>query len=505
MPLPRLTLGDCRELLSRHGLLAGETGGPDSAARVSLVSCDSRVVVPGTLFLCKGAAFREEFLLTAERLGAAAYVSERPYDGAGIPALLVSDIRRAMALLADAFYAHPSGEVPVVGITGTKGKTTTAFFLRSILDTWRSAAPCALLSTILTDDGVERFPSALTTPEPLELQRHLSNARESGRSAVVMEVSSQALKYHRTLGVDFACGVFLNIGEDHISPIEHPDFEDYFSSKLALFSQSRAAVCNLDCDHAQRIAAAAAVCPRVLTFSLREERADVFALSVTPGEKGTAVRVRTPDWTGELLVPLPGLFNVENALAAVAVCSLLGVPEDAVREGLARAGVPGRMEVLRSTDDQLIAVVDYSHNGMSLSAALGALREEYPGRELTVVFGCTGGKALDRRAGMAEAAARFADRILLTEDDPGPESVESICADIGAHLEAHGRTDYAVIPDREEAVAAALLRSKAPAVVLLAGKGAERRQKRAEGDVPCIPDADLAGEVLARYDRGGFL
>lgn len=496
------TLGEYYQLLLKNGLLADtQPLKADFARTVPLVSCDSRVVVPGALFICKGAAFREEYLLTAVKLGAAAYVSERPYPGVSAPCIAVTDIRAAMALLADLFWNHPSGKVDVIGITGTKGKTTTAFFLKAILDRWqesRGLGPTALLSSLMVDDGVERREATLTTPEPLDLQRHLAHAAQSG--FVTMEVSSQALKYHRTLGVEFAVGVFLNIGEDHISPVEHPDFEDYFSSKLRLFSQCAAAVVNLDCDHAHRVLAAArAAGNRVVTFSLRDPSAQVYADGLTLEEGEARFTLHTPRFTTEVSLPMSGWFNVENALAAAAAAEILGVDGDAVTQGLAQVRVPGRMETYHSARLPLTVVVDYAHNGMSLEALLSSLRQDYPDRELTVVFGCPGGKALDRRESMAAAAARWAHHILLTEDDPAGEEVADICAQIGGYIATLGGT-YTVIPDREEAVRTAVLEAHVPAVVVLAGKGAEHFQKRKGGSEPCVPDALLSQRALAEID-----
>ena len=504
MDRPRHPLGAYCQLLQKNRLLASPLPlAADLTRPVPMVSCDSKVVVPGALFLCKGAAFREEYLLEALRKGAAAYVSERPYPRASAPCIQVTDVRAAMALLADFAWGHPSGQLAVTGITGTKGKTTTAYFLQGILDHWRWARglhKTALLSTIVTDDGVECRPAKLTTPEPLDLQRHLFHAAGAGCGYVTMEVSSQALKYHRVDGVDLACAVFLNIGEDHISPVEHPDFEDYFSSKLRIFAQAGAAVVNLDCDHAQRVLAAAETCPRRVTFSLRDAGADVFARDLRREGGATRFTVRTPRYTRELSLPMPGEFNVENALAAVAAAEVLGVPEESVAAGLAAAAVPGRMETYHSADDQVAVVVDYAHNGMSLEALLSSVRRAFPGREMTVVFGCTGGKGLDRREGMAAAAGRWADRVVLTEDDPGPEEVADICADIVRYLAPFGKP-WEIVPDREEAVEGAILSDRPPAVVVLAGKGAELQQKRKHGPEPCVPDALLAQAALEKLDR----
>lgn len=500
---PQHSLGDYYQLLIRAGLLADQRPlAADLTRRVALVSCDSNRVIPETLFVCKGAKFKEEYLRSAMEQGAFAYVSQTPYPNVPLPCIPVTDIRRAMGLLADLAYGHPSGALKITGITGTKGKTTTAYYIKSILDAWlaaRNHRESALLSTIVTDDGVERRPAKLTTPEPLDLQRHLSNAAGVGADYLTMEVSSQALKYGRVIGVDLACAVFLNIGEDHISPVEHPDLEDYLRSKLLIFRQAQTACISMDCDHAGEVAAAAQACGKVLTFSRKDPSADVYAREIHKQGDRLVFWVRTPRYERELAISTPGLFNVENALAAAAVAEVYDIPADYVAQGLVTAFVPGRMEHYASADGQISVIVDYSHNGMSLENALRSVREEYPGRELTVLFGCTGGKGIDRREGMGNAAGTLADRILLTEDDPGPEEVEDICADIGRFISAHGKS-YEVIPDRERAVEQAILQARRPAVVLLAGKGCEVAQKRKNGPEPCLSDGQLARRTLDRYD-----
>lgn len=495
----RRPLGDYYQLLIRHNLLAEDVPvSMDLTRPVSLVSCDSQLVIPGTLFLCKGARFKVDYLRDAMEKGAFAYVSETPYPDVPLPCIPVTDIRTAMGLIADLAYRHPSGRLQITGLTGTKGKTTTAYYIKSILDCYlagQGRRESALLSTIVTDDGVERRPAKLTTPEPLDLQRHLHNAASVDAGFLTMEVSSQALKYGRVIGVDLACAVFLNLGEDHISPIEHPDLEDYFASKLLIFRQARTACVNLDCDQADRVLRAASVCSNMITFSQKDPSAQVYASAVRKEGEQLRFHVRTPRYQRELGLNTSGLFNVENALAAVAVAECYGLPEDAVAEGLLQAFVPGRMEQYRSADGLMTVLVDYSHNGMSLETALNTVRAEYPGREVTVLFGCTGGKALDRREGMGRAAARLADRIILTEDDPGPEEVADICADIGRYISEYGK-EYVTIPDRPAAVRAAIEGASCPAVVLLAGKGSEVFQKRREGPVPCLSDGQLARQVL---------
>ena len=498
------TLNDYIALLEQRGLLAAPV--PEALEReapVELVSYDSREVVPGTLFLCKGAHFRESFLHMAGEKGAVAYVSERPYLSVDLPCILVSDMRQAIAPLADKFYDHPSGKLKVIGLTGTKGKTTASYYLKFILDSYlaeQGKPDCGLVSSIETWDGAERFESHMTTPEPLELQRHFAHALEAGMEYLVMEVSSQALKYHRSLCMDFAAAAFLNIGYDHISPIEHPDFEDYFSSKLKLFRQGAVNCVNLDCGHAPRVleAARAAGAP-VLTFSRRDEGADVYASQVRKEGQGLLFRARTPRYERELRLPMPGLFNVENALAAAALCEALDIPERHVYAGLARARVPGRMEVYTSADQRVTAIVDFAHNGMSFENLCRSAQAEYPGQRLVALFGSVGDKALDRRKTLGEVAGKYAHLSVITEDDSGEEDTRSICEEIASYVAAQGGA-YTIELNRGEAIRRAILDCTEPTVLLIAGKGTETYQKRGQEYVETPTDGEYTRAFLQEYD-----
>ena len=497
-------LNDYIALLERSGLLSAPIPGEiDRAAPVALVSYDSREVVPGTLFLCKGAHFKPEFLEMARERGALAYVSQVPYPQAGLPCLQVRDMRSAIAPLADLFYGHPSGRLKVIGLTGTKGKSSTAYYLKYILDEYMAEGErpeSGIISSIDTYDGVERFESHLTTPEPLELQRHFAHGVETGMEYLTMEVSSQALKYHRTLCTEFAAACFLNIGLDHISPIEHPDFEDYFSSKLKIFSQGAVNCVNLDCDHAGRVLEAARAAGRPLfTFSQRDPEADVYAFQVRKRGSDILFRVRTRRYLREFRLTMPGLFNVENALAAIAVCEALNIPERCVYVGLMKARVPGRMEVYSNADETVTAIVDYAHNRMSFETLFRSVRAEYPGRRIVTVFGCPGKKALDRRKDLGEISGQYSDLVVLTEEDSGEEDTLDICREIASHV-AGQNCEWSIEPNRGEAIRQAVLGCHVPSVLLITGKGAETRQKRGTEYVDTPSDVDYVQAFLREYD-----
>ena len=500
MEMKLFPLGDYCELLHQLGQLAAPLpDGLDLGRPVELVSYSSQEARPGTLFICKGAHFKPDYLADAARRGAFAYVSETPYPQPGLPCVLVKDIRRVLAPLAVKYYNDPSRRLKVIGVTGTKGKSSTAYYLKYILDEYLApqGQTCGVISSIDTWDGVERFESHLTTPEPLELQRHFAHALSSGMEYLVMEVSSQALKYHRTLGTRFAAAAYLNIGTDHISPIEHPDFDDYFQSKLKIFAQAGLSCVNLDCEHgAEALAAARAACGRVLPFSRRDPAAAVYGHDVHKWGNDILFQAEAGELTGEYRLTMPGLFNVDNALAAITVCLGLGIPREAVQAGLAKARVPGRMEVYSSAGGDVTAIVDYAHNRMSFETLFRSVRQEYPGRRIVTVFGCPGKKAFDRRRDLGEVSGANSDLVVLTEEDSGEEDTVSICGEIASHVACPCRIE----PNRGEAIRQAVFSCHEPSVVLITGKGAETRQKRGLEYIDTPSDVEYVQAFLRELD-----
>lgn len=493
-------LKDYLEIFRAHSLLVSSTA--DENTEIKYVSCDSQDIKDGTFFLCKGAHFKEKYLLDAMNSGAVCYVSEKKYE-TDAPCVIVSDIRTAMYLMANFYYDSAWDKLKLVGITGTKGKSTTAYFIKYIIDEYLKAqgkGESAICSSIDTYDGVTKTESHLTTPEPFELHRHFDNAVKSGIDFFTMEVSSQALKYDRTAGVNFSVGCYLNIGIDHISDIEHPNFEDYFQSKLKIFSQCRTAVVNMDSDRSEAVLKAAQNAPEVITFSTKNENAAVYGYNIRKDSSDTVFSVRTKDFDREFTLTIPGLFNVENALCAIAVCSHFGIPEKYIGVGLMKARSSGRMEVYENADKKITVIVDYAHNRMSFENLFASVKKEYPGRHISIVFGCPGNKALIRRKDLGEISGIYADMSYITEEDPGEEPLDKISAEVAEYIDGVGGK-YEIINDRGEAIRKAIADCSGESVILVTGKGNETRQKRGTEYIDCPTDVEYAKQFLKEYDK----
>ncbi len=493
------TISEFADMLAQHGLLEEKNLGAAETKEIAHISFDSNDITENTLFICKGKHFEERYLADAISRGAVVYVSEKRYAaGDGVPYILVNDMKQAMPLIALLFYNEVHKNLKLIGITGTKGKSTTAYFMRYILDDYLAAMgkpKSAVISSIDTYDGVVCEESHLTTPEALPLHMHYQNAVDSGIEYLTMEVSSQALKYHRVLGVTFDIGCFLNIGTDHISDVEHKDFEDYFSSKLKLFRQCRTAVVNLNADKSDIILEEAKkYAERVVTFGLKEE-ADVCGYDIVTATDGISFKVRTKDFTEPFKIGIRGLFNVQNALAAVAMSTVLGIPTEFIRSGLLRTRADGRMEIFTAPRKDLSVIVDYAHNKMSMEALFESTQKEFPGKRISIVFGCPGNKAYARRRELGEIAGRYSDKIYLTEEDPGEESVVAICEEIASYVEKeHG--NYKIIPDRREAIREAIREAGDHSVILVTAKGRETRQKRGTAYIETPSDVEMVEEFL---------
>lgn len=488
------------ELLRGEGLLEDEPSRDLQFVPVQQLTFDSRQAGPGTLFVCKGEAFKPEYLAKAFDAGAFCYVSEVRYEG-GRPAVLVNDIRRAMALMAELFYGTEARSFKLIGLTGTKGKSTTLYFIKNVLDTWyaKEGKRVGFLSTIDSYDGVQEFESHLTTPEAFTLHEHFWHAEEAGLPAFVMEVSSQGLKYDRTYGVEFDAGAFLNYGIDHVGKGEHTDEEDYISSKLRFFDQCKNVFLNLDTDRLDRIYGAAKEAGCLIhTYSAKGNCDADFRAENVRRENGCTVftlKNQEGETVYDFALSIPGSFNVENAMAAILLCRWLGVPHDVIAEGLKDARAKGRMEVFENKEREVVVISDYAHNILSFEKLYEAVKENYPGWRVEGLFGCPGGKGLSRREELPRAVSKYADFVWVTEEDPGLDDVSAICRTLSENLAKHG-CPCRIVEDRTEAIKTAIREAAPKTVIVMTGKGREEYMHRGNAYEPITSDSALAEKFL---------
>ena len=457
------------------------------AARVEITALayDDREAAPGTLFFCVPGFTRDghDFAPAAVQRGAAALVVQRPL-GLGVPEVLVEDVRGAMAPAAAALHGDPTAAMELVGITGTNGKTTTAYLVRALLTA--AGRQTGLLGTVQSVVGGVETPAVRTTPEAIDLQATFAAMHAAGDVACVMEVSSHALALRRADAIHWDVAVFTNLTQDHLD--FHPTMEDYFAAKRRLFTAGSpvAAVVNIDDAYGRRLAAEL---PDAVTYGIDASDAALRATDVRFDLHGSSFRV------GELrcTLPLPGRFNVLNALAAIAAVRALGVDDDTIAAALPTAArAPGRFEPI--DEGQPFAVlVDYAHTPDSLENVLAAARPLTDGQVISV-FGCGGDRDRGKRPQMGEISARLADRTYVTSDNPRSEAPSAIIDDILAGID--DRAGVVAIEDRRAAIEAAVAAASPGDVVVIAGKGHEQGQEFAGGRKIPFDDATVAREAL---------
>ena len=468
----------------------------DADTEITGLAYDTRQVEPGALFFCVpgSRADGHEFAPIAAEQGAAALVVDRPLAVA-LPQARVANVRAAMAPAAVNFWGDPTAELRVVGVTGTNGKTTTAFLIRHLLAA--TGVQTGLLGTVKRvvggiEEGVER-----TTPEAIDLQRTFRRMLEAGDRACAMEVSSHALALGRSGGIRVAVGVFTNLTQDHLD--FHSDMEDYFAAKRLMFisGQTEGALVNVDDGYGARLAGEI----DCLTYSASGAPADFRALDVDFDAQGSRFRCVGPGGEAEVAMPLPGHFNVENALAAIGAVHLLGVDLAQAAAALADAErVPGRFEPV-DEGQPFTVLVDYAHTPDSLENVLSAARRLADGR-LISVFGCGGDRDRDKRPLMGEIGTRLSDLAVVTSDNPRSEDPEAIIEEILEGVPASARAEPAgslvVEPDRRAAIGLALDAARPGDVVVIAGKGHEQGQEFAHGRTVPFDDREVAAAELRR-------
>lgn len=444
---------------------------------VSAVVYDSRKAEAGCLFLCiEGANFDGHSVAAkvAEKGAAVLVVSKEvalPAD-TDVTVIRVENTRYAMAFIAAAWFDHPAEKLSVIGITGTKGKTTTTYLVKSILE--NAGRKVGLVGTIEVIIGEEHIHALNTTPESYVLQEYFAKMVEAGCDTVVMEVSSQALMLHRTQGFVFDYGIFTNLEPDHIGPNEHASFEDYMHCKGLLFQQCKVGIVNCDDAHWKSVVEGHTCALETYGFS---ENADLRAsdLVFTNDQGHLGVRFCVSGLLQmEAKVSMPGRFSVYNAMTAIAICRHFGVSVQDIQKALLSAKVRGRIEMVKVSDDFTL-MIDYAHNAMALESLLTTLKEYEHGR-LVCIFGCGGNRSRDRRFEMGEVSGRLADFTVITSDNPRFEEPDAIIADIITGIRKTDGT-YIAIPDRKEAIAYAIENGQPGDIIVLAGKGHEDYQE----------------------------
>ncbi len=499
-----------RELLQEiedYEVLSG-----DVDVEITSLVYDSRKAERGSVFVCIKGTVRDshDYIEEVAAKGAAAIIVERdvalPVDP--ITIIKAPNGRRSLALMSAAYFGYPARRLKTIGITGTKGKTTTTYMVRSILES--AGIRTGLIGTIESIIGDKRIPSANTTPESYRVQELFAEMVEAGLDAVVMEVSSQALMLDRVAGITFDIGVFTNLEPDHIGENEHKDFADYMHCKSLLFRQCRVGIFNRDSEFLEGILeghtckaetiGCAGEGQNAEAAGAYDSQADLTAENIhlmrEHGALGIAYHV-SGALDMDVQVNVPGSFSVYNSLTAIAICRHFGIEKQVIAEALTHVTVKGRIEIV-PISKRYTLMIDYAHNAMSLESLLTTLRAYEPGR-LVCLFGCGGNRAKARRFEMGEVSSRLADLTVVTSDNPRYEDPMDIIADI---LVGVGRADgaYVTIPDRKEAIAYCIEHAQDGDIIVLAGKGHEDYQEICGVKHP-MDERVLIQEILAEHPQ----
>ncbi len=457
---------------------------------------DSRKVEEGSVFVCISGTVRDahDFIPDVVAKGAKVVVVEKEVEvPADVTVILTENNRYALACMSAAYFGHPARRLKTIGITGTKGKTTTTYIIKSILES--SGIKTGLIGTIEIVIGDKHIPAKNTTPESYELQSYFKEMVDAGMEAVVMEVSSQGLMLHRVAGFTFDYGVFTNLEPDHIGENEHKDFEDYMHCKSLLFKQCKTGILNADSEHLENILKEHTC--EVETYGFSEQanlRAEHMNLIHKPGFIGVTYHIGG-DMDFNVDINVPGRFSVYNSLTAVAICRHFGVKEEVIKEALQHIMVKGRIEII-PISPRFTLMIDYAHNAMSLESLLTTLKEYEPKR-LVCLFGCGGNRAKSRRYEMGEVSSKLADLTIVTSDNPRFEEPMDIIADILIGVKkADG--EYVTIPDRKDAIEYAIKNAKDGDVIVLAGKGHEDYQE-IKGVKYHMDERELIAEILEEH------
>ena len=450
------------------------------------VTYNSKEVKTNYLFICKGATFKKEYLEEAILSGATCYVSEIDYE-VSISGIIVNDIRKSMAIIANMFYPD---NMYKIGITGTKGKTTTNYFIHNILKEYLGYKP-GIFATHYFYTGKNEGETHLTTPESLELHKYLNEMDNENLKYMSMEVSSQASLHNRVFGMSFNIGCFLNISPDHISPSEHKSFDEYFTCKLSFLKQCETVIVYRHTDYFEQVLEACQG-KKVITFGMKD--AD-YIISDIESDNGYKFVITNEGKSKTYRINMKGRFNVVNACCAIVISYLLNIDDNSIQKGLLETSISGRMNVIDGGVCPII--IDYAHNELSAKALYESLKEDYPEKNIKVIFGCPGDKGINRRKDMGLLAGKYADYVYLTAEDPAHYSVTDICNQI-AHYIKESHSNYEIIEDRKEAIQKALKEATKDDVIAILGKGDETYQIIGDKWIPYETDSVIVKEELSK-------
>lgn len=473
----------------------------DVRKEVTTLVYDSRKVREGSVFVCISGAVKDghDFIPDVVERGAAAIIVEKDIVLLeAVTVIRVADTRLALAQMSAAYFGYPAKELKTIGITGTKGKTTTTYIVRSILES--AGIKTGLIGTIEAIIGDEVIPADNTTPESYIVQEYFRKMVDAGCTCVVMEVSSQGLMLHRIAGFTFDLGIFTNIEPDHISPTEHKDFEEYMTCKGMLFQLCGTGIVNIDDSHVWEVLKGHTCKVETFGFSpeadLRAVDVDLHSLDGTLG-----VKYRTEGLMSfDVRINVPGRFNVYNSLTAIAICRHFNIPVEIIQASLNKVKVKGRVEPVWISD-KFSLMIDYAHNAMSLVSLLTTLREYQPKR-LICLFGCGGNRSKLRRFEMGEISSNLADLTVVTSDNPRYEEPQDILEDIITGVKK-GVGKYIAIIDRKEAIRYCIENAQAGDVIILAGKGHEDYQE-IKGVKYMMDERTLIREILDELEADGI-
>ncbi len=452
------------------------------------ISYNSNDIKENTLFVCKGFTFKEEYLNDAIKSGVICYMSEIDYDK-DIPKIIVTDVRKALAIVSLYFYKD---NLFKIGITGTKGKTTTNYYIHNILKYHLGYKP-GILATHYFYDGNSEGENHNTTPESLDLHKLLNAMSKNNLKYVTMEVSSQATKLNRVFGMHYEIGCFLNIGEDHISPLEHDSFEDYLNCKIEFLTMCDKVIIYKQTDYYNEIVEKIKD-KELITYGVTSD-CDYYIKNITSHNDRITFDVVYNNALENYYITMEGTFNVINATCAIIIAKLLGVSQENIQKGLSETHVEGRME---KVEDQLgPIIIDYAHNKLSAEALYKSVKDTYKGKRVISIFGCPGNKGINRRKDMGTCAGLYADYIYLTSEDPGTKDVIDICSDIIKYIKPFNKP-YEIIEDRKNAIEKALEERKKGDVLVILGKGDEDYQITKKGYEPYEQDINIVKNYLKR-------